>query len=148
MFEEPLYSIADVAKITKLTDRTIRNYLAKGILKGKKIGGQWRFTDQDLCMLFSNSYFENDMKNKVENQIIDFFNKNETNRQMCVIFKTKIIEKEKRELFLKNINLISKKYKNKEGLTFVDDDGVIKVFVISSYAYIQEMILLFEREGV
>ena len=82
MFEEPLYSIADVAKITKLTDRTIRNYLAKGILKGKKIGGQWRFTDQDLCMLFSNSYFENDMKNKVENQIIDFFNKNETNRQM------------------------------------------------------------------
>ena len=30
MIEEKLYSISDIAKKTKLTDRTIRNYLANG----------------------------------------------------------------------------------------------------------------------
>ena len=29
MFEDYKYTISDIAKMTKLTDRTIRNYLAK-----------------------------------------------------------------------------------------------------------------------
>ncbi|MGM8370207.1 helix-turn-helix domain-containing protein, partial (plasmid) [Clostridium perfringens] len=41
---EKLYTIEDIAKMTRLTSRTIRNYLKDGILEGKKIGGQWRFT--------------------------------------------------------------------------------------------------------
>ena len=42
MFEEKYYTISDIAKLTRLTDRTIRNYLANGSLNGKKVGGQWR----------------------------------------------------------------------------------------------------------
>ncbi len=64
MFEDYKYTISDIAKMTKLTDRTIRNYLAKGNLKGMKIGGQWRFSKNDIYALFNNDKFEDDMKQK------------------------------------------------------------------------------------
>ena len=48
MLEDKLYTINELAKITNLTDRTIRNYLAKGNLTGIKVGGQWRFSKDDI----------------------------------------------------------------------------------------------------
>ncbi len=51
---DKLYTVEDVAQKTGLTDRTIRNYLKDGRLKGKKIGGQWRFTADDIEALFRN----------------------------------------------------------------------------------------------
>ena len=73
MLEEKLYSIAEVAKITRLTDRTIRNYLANGTLKGQKIGGQWRFTQENIYALFNNNVFEDDMKNKTQKKIVEYY---------------------------------------------------------------------------
>lgn len=49
---EKLYTVEDVAQKTGLTDRTIRNYLKDGRLRGKKVGGQWRFTADDVEALF------------------------------------------------------------------------------------------------
>ena len=45
---EKLYTVDDIAQMTALTTRTIRNYLRNGMLKGRKIGGQWRFTQADV----------------------------------------------------------------------------------------------------
>ena len=66
MLEEKLYSINEIAKLTKLTDRTIRNYLASGTLKGRKIGGQWRFTRKDIEALYSNDEFEVDIVKSID----------------------------------------------------------------------------------
>ena len=41
---QKLYSVEEIAQMTSVTTRTIRNYLRNGILKGRKIGGQWRFS--------------------------------------------------------------------------------------------------------
>jgi excisionase family DNA binding protein len=43
---EKMYTVEDIAQITSMTARTIRNYLKDGTLKGRKIGGQWRFTQK------------------------------------------------------------------------------------------------------
>lgn len=53
MLEQKLYTVADVAELTGLTSRTIRNYLKDGTLRGRKIGVQWRFTEEDINRLFS-----------------------------------------------------------------------------------------------
>lgn len=45
---QKLYSVEEIAQMTAVTTRTIRNYLRNGILKGKKIGGQWRFSLEDI----------------------------------------------------------------------------------------------------
>ena len=45
---QKLYSVEEIAQMTSVTTRTIRNYLRNGILKGRKIGGQWRFSLEDI----------------------------------------------------------------------------------------------------
>lgn len=72
-FEE-LYTVEDIAKMTMLTSRTIRNYLKDGLLNGKKIGGQWRFTKQDVEKLFDNAKAAEDMNNERRQDIMDFIN--------------------------------------------------------------------------
>jgi len=56
---EKLYTVDDVAEFTNLTSRTIRNYLKDGILKGHKIGGQWRFTMENINELLASSTSKN-----------------------------------------------------------------------------------------
>lgn len=46
-----LYTVNDVAELLNVHPRTVRRYLHDGILKGKKIGGQWRFTLDDIKSL-------------------------------------------------------------------------------------------------
>jgi len=69
---EKLYTVKDIAKMTSLTSRTIRNYLKDGSLQGQKIGGQWRFTMENIKQLFSNSIFLNDMSRKKRQQVLNF----------------------------------------------------------------------------
>ena len=41
------YTINDIAMMTGLTTRTIRNYIKLGILNGEKEDGVWRFSAED-----------------------------------------------------------------------------------------------------
>ncbi len=50
---EKLYTVEDVAQMTGLTSRTIRNYLADGRLTGRKVGAQWRFTEENIAAIFT-----------------------------------------------------------------------------------------------
>ena len=42
------YNLNQVAMITGLTTRTLRNHLKQGILKGNKIDGNWSFTEEEV----------------------------------------------------------------------------------------------------
>lgn len=79
-FEE-LFTVDDIAKMTMLTTRTIRNYLKDGLLTGNKVGGQWRFTKKDVEKLFENSKVEDDMKNERRQEVMDFMDSVETDLQ-------------------------------------------------------------------
>ncbi len=42
------YLISHLVLVTGLSDRTIRNYIASGILQGEKINGLWHFTPEQV----------------------------------------------------------------------------------------------------
>ena len=42
-----IYTIKEIAKLLKVTERQIFRYLASGKLNGSK-QGKWRFTDEDI----------------------------------------------------------------------------------------------------
>jgi len=67
-----LYTVENIAEMTGLTSRTIRNYLKDGSLKGSKIGGQWRFTMDNIKKLFDDANFLNDVTNHKKQQVLDF----------------------------------------------------------------------------
>ncbi len=48
------YVINHVVMITGLTDRTIRNYIADGVLQGEKINGMWHFTPEQVEAFIQN----------------------------------------------------------------------------------------------
>lgn len=42
------YTLSQLALITGLTERTLRNYIISGILEGEKINGKWHFTSEQV----------------------------------------------------------------------------------------------------
>lgn len=142
MLNEKYYTLSDIAKFTKLTDRTIRNYLANGTLKGHKVGGQWRFSQEDVKALFSNDKFEDDMKIKTEKNILSYYNdKYSFNciNNSCVIINITISNKNIRKEFFKEIKTIPCDVDKKEQIMFIDENGHIKIVVIASFDYIHKI---------
>lgn len=43
-----LYSLKEVAQLLDVTERTLHNYIKAGKLKGQKIGGRWKVSEENL----------------------------------------------------------------------------------------------------
>ena len=69
---EKFYTVDEVAKITMFTTRTIRNYLKDGSLKGRKIGGQWRFTQEDLEQFWEQGKVTEKIISDSKQDVLDF----------------------------------------------------------------------------
>ena len=135
MFEDYKYTISDIAKMTKLTDRTIRNYLAKGNLKGMKMGGQWRFSKNDIYSLFNNDKFEDDMKQKTLQNIVDFFDSTDYEKNhntACCIFSLLFKDVEQKKNFFAKLKDIKSKEEIKEKISFIDELNVKLVVIAKS----------------
>lgn len=48
-----IYDIRQCAAILKVTERSVMNYLKSGQLKGRKVGGKWRFTKDDITQFIT-----------------------------------------------------------------------------------------------
>ena len=86
---EKLYTVEDIAKMTFFTSRTIRNYLKNGTLQGRKIGGQWRFTMENIKQLFNSNIFLGDMSRQNRQRVLNFLHGADTplqgKIQVCTI---------------------------------------------------------------
>ena len=66
------YTITDIAKMSGLTTRTIRNYLADGQIHGEKKDGKWVFTCDDFTDMLENPYVGPAIKAKNNSLLFDF----------------------------------------------------------------------------
>lgn len=66
------YSINDVALITGLTTRTLRNYIKMDLLHGEKVEGNWQFTPEQLTAFMSEKYVSQSIKTKKNAVVYDF----------------------------------------------------------------------------
>ena len=86
---DKLFTIADVAEMTSMSDRTIRNYLRSGLLTGRKVGGQWRFTAQDIASFFDRSDVKASISEQWRLDVADFLDgvssAVEGERQVCTV---------------------------------------------------------------
>ena len=69
---EKLYTVEDVAQMTGLTSRTIRNYLADGRLTGRKVGAQWRFTEDNIAAIFTDVSVRRDSRSAAAGEVESF----------------------------------------------------------------------------
>ncbi|MBQ6877923.1 MAG: helix-turn-helix domain-containing protein [Oscillospiraceae bacterium] len=84
--EENLYLISHLTLITGLSDRTIRNYIASGILKGEKINGIWHFTPEEVDAFIKNPAVRPSIIAKNNSVVYDFMlNDSKKEEETCVI---------------------------------------------------------------
>ena len=84
--EEELYLISHITLITGLSDRTIRNYIASGILKGEKINGIWHFTPEEVDAFIKNPAVRPSIIAKNNSVVYDFMlNDSKKEDETCVI---------------------------------------------------------------
>lgn len=80
------YLISHLVLITGLTDRTIRNYIASGILQGEKINGLWHFTAEQVERFISHSAVRPSILAKNNALVYDFLlDYKKTAQEACII---------------------------------------------------------------
>jgi excisionase family DNA binding protein len=50
-----LLTIKEAAEVLRLSPRTVRDYVQRGEIEGRIIGGRWRFRRVDLDVFFANA---------------------------------------------------------------------------------------------
>ncbi|MYD63551.1 MAG: helix-turn-helix domain-containing protein [Gemmatimonadetes bacterium] len=95
------YGIIEAAKILKVTDKTIRNYINRGFLKPEKWNGTWRISRDEIEELFRKKFGKKMMENQIDmshnpDQIL--VEKSEFEAQQQQLGKLSVIETVEREL--------------------------------------------------
>lgn len=52
---ERLLTLREAAEVLRLSPRTVREYIQRGEIEGRIIGGRWRFRRADLDAFFENA---------------------------------------------------------------------------------------------
>lgn len=88
------YVINHLVMFTGLSDRTIRNYIASGILQGEKINGLWHFTPEQVEEFVRHPAVRPSILAKNNGLVYDFLlDTKKTGQEMCVILDTPCADK-------------------------------------------------------
>ena len=80
------YLINYLVMFTGLTDRTIRNYIASGILQGEKINGLWHFTAEQVDSFVRHPAVRPSILAKNNSLVYDFLLEDKKKKQeICMI---------------------------------------------------------------
>jgi hypothetical protein len=69
-----MYTLSDLMMMFKIPERTIRRHLKLGLLKGAKIGGVWRFTEDDILHYTQTKSIQDNLNKQTLHLIIDTYN--------------------------------------------------------------------------
>ena len=104
------YTINQVATMTGLTTRTLRNYINSGVLNGEKIEGVWQFSEEDLSAMVSNPMVKPSIQAKHKGVVFDFLAEEKKRvNEICMILDLHVSHEEAEEVsefFCSEINRI------------------------------------------
>ena len=93
------YNLNEVAMITGLTTRTLRNYLRLNLLKGEKIDGNWSFTEEELDEFMSNPAAKQAIAAKRNAVVYDFLSDPfKKGNRICTIMDLPVSDEEAMEI--------------------------------------------------
>lgn len=100
------YLISHLVLITGLTDRTIRNYISNGLLRGEMINGMWHFTPEAVEEFIRHPAVKPSILAKKNAVVYDFLLQNrKTKPKICMILDIPgADEKQTAEFFCRRIN--------------------------------------------
>lgn len=98
------YNIEEVAVMTMLSTRTIRNYIKQGFLDGEKIEGVWQFTAEDIEAFFKNDYVRQSIQTKKNAMVYDYMIDNtKAKASVCSIYDYPVADGKEAEAIYKKL---------------------------------------------
>lgn len=96
---EKYYTLNEVAMMTGLTTRTLRNYLKLNTLSGEKVDGVWRFTEEEVSSFLADPNVKPSIQAKKNALVYDFLlaNRKKTNA-ICSILDFHVSDQEAEEI--------------------------------------------------
>lgn len=89
------YVINHLVMFTGLSDRTIRNYITSGILKGEKINGLWHFTPEQVEEFVRHPAVRPSILAKNNGIVYDFLLDDKKEKaEICMILDTPCMDKQ------------------------------------------------------
>lgn len=98
------YSIDDLATMTMLTTRTLRNYISQGLLKGNKVDGAWKFSTEDIDSFFKEESVIQSIQSKKNGLVYDYMSNDAKSENMvCSLYDFTGLKNEEAEKIYKKI---------------------------------------------
>ncbi len=136
-----MYTLNDIINLTKLSERTLRRYLEQGLLKGHKLGGIWRFTEQDLKRFFDNQSFNQTISRQASEEVKQFirreYNANEEGKG-CVILDFNAPDQYQFNEIRRIVTETSTKYKGFSMKLYPEGDYT-RVVLIGGFDYLNDV---------
>ena len=127
---EKNYTINQLAVMSGLTTRTLRNYMKMGILKGDMVSGVWRFTEEDIAEFFQNPYVKPSIQSKNKALVFDFLAQNEKCiNEICTIIDVCVESHEAKEISAFFCEEVNKRSEEKVKFTFEKNGAYVRVIL-------------------
>lgn len=68
-----MYNLKDVMKMLDVPERTIRRHIKEGLLNGTKIGGVWKFSQEDLINYIGSTKIQKHIVDTGLKEISDYY---------------------------------------------------------------------------
>ncbi len=79
------FLISHLALITGLSDRTIRNYISKGLIQGEMINGMWHFTPEQVAEFVRHPAVRPSIQAKQNAIVYDFLLQDKRSSSGCCV---------------------------------------------------------------
>lgn len=94
-----MYTMEQLATLTGLTTRTLRNYLKAEILQGSKDTGIWQFTEEQVSEFVRHPAVSPSIQAKHHAMVYDFLARQDhSENEMCILLDRTLGEEEAKEL--------------------------------------------------
>lgn len=136
-----MFSVKDIMTITNLSERTIRRNLEAGTLEGTKIGGVWRFTEEQLENFYGAKEAVSKVRKEATEQVVDFINMPNTGKQnarACIMIdlsnKEEVVNEVKEAIFVECNNA-----SDTMTMKFLKEKDIYRFVIIGSLEFIQRV---------
>lgn len=146
------YSIDDIAVMTMLSTRTIRNYIKSGFLVGDKPNGNWKFSSENVGLFLENENVKSSIFAKKNGIVYDFLIDNKKREdKVCSIYDCFVKSSKVAEDICKNmLDLVnSDVYEGiKFSYHFEEKNMMVRIIITGKMNQVTELINTFSKRRI
>lgn len=133
-------TLKELIEETQLSERTLRRYLQQGLLEGTKVGGSWRFSEQQIKAFFDTQSFNKNLAKQAGEEVKQFIRREYDSDQErgCVILDFNDVDD---ELFNAIRHVVMETSTQFEGfkMRLFPEGNYIRVVLIGGFDYLEHV---------